>query len=155
MSVWCRIPGSGRTLTTWIEKINSDPGFELGTPNREFKAATVASLVVKFLMGTNHGNNHKLPHEDDGVWGSDFTMAWKPYSREDETVQVQALKKMIAGLPASNRHTLKIITAMFVKICDHGHLNKMTPAKLALCVFPAYQSPAIVMIENFDEIFEE
>lgn len=145
--------------------MNSDPSFELQEPtiqhdqySGDWKPPTVCSFIVNLFMGTQHGNNHLLPKlpegaHDDGVWGHDFEEKWRPYRRSSPDEQLAATKEIINALPKCNFETLKIMAHLFIKISAHEDVNKMTPSKLGLCVFPAYQTPAVIMTEEYEAVF--
>ena len=148
--------------------MNQDPCFELQPlpdPSAadykkiraEFKPDTVASFIVKFLMGTNDDNNPALRgsgHNIDGIWGEDFDKKWAGAQRQkDEQLQLDVAKGIYDGLSRASQESLKLLGILCAKIYSHEETTKMTPGKLAMCLFPAYQRPFELMVAYPETFF--
>lgn len=147
-----RIPGSNRTLRTWVDRMNTDPCFELLEPNKEFKPSTVASLIVKFLMGQDR----------------DWTLGDQPghireqcreVAREfkggnfDRKALLSRVHNILHELPPGVLATLRTLSELMSKVAERGQVNKMDPAKLALCMGQAAGPFAEIMFSEYQALF--
>eukprot|EP00656_Telonema_subtile_P023377 TRINITY_DN2478_c2_g6_i1.p1 TRINITY_DN2478_c2_g6~~TRINITY_DN2478_c2_g6_i1.p1 ORF type:complete len:308 (-),score=78.67 TRINITY_DN2478_c2_g6_i1:95-1018(-) len=147
-----RIPGSNRTLRTWIDKMNEDPCFDLGPPDKEFKCSTVASLIVKFLMGQDKdwtlGHHPEEIREQCKEVGKQFK-----HGNFDHKKLMCKVHDILYGLPKPVLATLKTIAHMMSMIAKNEEENKMSPAKLALCMGQACGPFAEILFEEYDALF--
>jgi len=144
-----RIPGSRKRCNEIIQLYDEDPCFEL--PDDEY-GFNVTSVLVRFLQLL----------KPDKLWGSTPEQAYafqKTISlfrgKSDEDV-IRGLKVELWKMPAINRTTLELITAMLqeASLPENTETNLMSPTAFGMCLTPAIQMGMSLMVQHHDALFK-
>lgn len=146
-----RIPGDIKRVEAIVHEFNQDFNYQL--PSDE-EVSTVVSLITYFTREHRDEKGQpqsfgsfarrgcykltKLPPEAINRETASFLMTFTPATRETLWEIVGTLKKVTDEQPGA----------------DGVAINKMTPRKIALCVFPDIMSLVERMIVHYEELYQ-
>eukprot|EP00658_Telonema_sp_P-2_P077827 TRINITY_DN7135_c0_g1_i3.p1 TRINITY_DN7135_c0_g1~~TRINITY_DN7135_c0_g1_i3.p1 ORF type:complete len:174 (+),score=35.04 TRINITY_DN7135_c0_g1_i3:107-628(+) len=150
-----RIPGSAKITKQWVSRMNTDPEFDLAPPSAEFTVPSVASLVVRFLMGQpsawwsggTGGDAGSIVHDAGRI-----AMALR--AGEDRAASLAEARGFVEGLAPSVRETLRTVAGLMHLIAQNEEVTLMTAPKLAMCVGSTVGPLAEVLFEEYEYLFE-
>lgn len=140
-----RIPGSKVEVEKFIRTYDS--GSTVVVPDQYF-AGNLASLVVQFFR--------RMP---DDLFTEQYAPVFQKItedyaSRREPSKQLHMMKKLLTMLPAVNLMTLRVLAEHMRRVACHAEDNKMTPGKLAMCIYFRMAPTMQLCVERYEALFD-
>jgi len=124
-----------------------DCGSKVVVPDQYF-GGNLASLVVQFFR--------RCP---DDIFTEQYAPVFQKItedytSKREPQKQLHMMKKLLTMLPAVNLTTLRVLLEHLRKVAARTEENKMTTAKLAMCVYARMASTVQLCLEQYDTLFD-
>lgn len=141
-----RIPGARMEVERFIRTY--DCGSKVVVPDQYF-GGNLASLVVQFFR--------RCP---DDLFTDQYAPVFQKITEDftakrEPSKQLAMMKKLLTMLPPVNLTTLRVLLEHLRKVAAHAEENKMSTAKLAMCVYARMASTLQLCMEQYASLFDD
>jgi len=145
-----RISGSVKVVGEWVTRLNNGERLNFIEMRQQQKESIFTPNVCKLLL--NYFKS--LPEH---ILTERVIDEFNVYRNFNTVDKLEALRKLLSGIPLANRHTLKLFMEHLQKIAAKSEINHMGKENLLICVCGSSQATSIyfLLFDYLDELLGE